>query len=160
MNLQQQKKQFVIDFLSVNNEQVINKLEHLLKEEKSKLSEIEFEPFTMDEFNELIDKAEKESVMNKVKSADDLKKKLTHGDKVLWTNSAIEKLEGIFEYYNAQGNLTFARNIVNKIVDKTILLETHPKSGQIEELLIRRSKEYGSLIEGNYKIKEIASGLI
>lgn len=65
-----------MDFLSVNNEQVINKLEHLLKEEKSKLSEREFEPFTMEEFNELIDKAEKDSVMNKVKSADDLKKEI------------------------------------------------------------------------------------
>jgi flagellar biosynthesis/type III secretory pathway chaperone len=76
MNLQQRKKQFVMDFLSVSNEQVINKLENLLKEEKSKLNEREFVPFNLEEFNELIDKAEKDSLMNKVKSADDLKKEI------------------------------------------------------------------------------------
>lgn len=81
-----------------------------------------------------------------------LKKKLTHGAKVLWTYSAIEKLEGIFEHYKADGGLTVARNIVNKIVDKTILLGSHPKIGQVEELLIGRSEEYRTLIEGNYKI--------
>ena len=46
----------------------------------------------------------------------------------------------------------FAKNIVNRIVDKTILLESHPEIGQIEELLIGRREEYRSLIEGNYKI--------
>ena len=65
-----------MDFLSVSNEQVINKLENLLKEEKSKLNEREFVPFNLEEFNELIDKAEKDSLMNKVKSADDLKKEI------------------------------------------------------------------------------------
>ena len=81
-----------------------------------------------------------------------LKKKLKPGAKVIWTNSAIEKLEGIFEYYKTGSNLTDAKNIVNRIVDKTILLESHPEIGQIEELLIGRREEYRSLIEGNYKI--------
>ncbi len=57
MDLQLRKIQFVMDFLRINNEQVVNKLKHLLEEEKSKLYSSDIEPLTMEEFNKMIDKA-------------------------------------------------------------------------------------------------------
>ncbi|MEO8211045.1 MAG: hypothetical protein ABI840_10830 [bacterium] len=77
MDLQLRKIQFVMDFLRINNEQVVNKLEHLLEEEKSKLYSSDIEPLTMEEFNKMIDKAENDSKKNKVKSAYELKKEIT-----------------------------------------------------------------------------------
>ncbi|MDQ3020240.1 MAG: hypothetical protein M3R36_06690 [Bacteroidota bacterium] len=77
MDLQLRKIQFVMDFLRINNEQVVNKLEHLLEEEKSKLYSSDIEPLTMEEFNKMIDKAEYDSKINKVKSAYELKKEIT-----------------------------------------------------------------------------------
>jgi len=94
MDLQLRKIQFVMDFLSINNEQVVNKLEHLLEEEKSKLYSSDIEPLTMEEFNKMIDQAEYDSKINKVKSAYELKKEITTlAVKVLWTNSAIKNLD-------------------------------------------------------------------
>ncbi len=77
MDLQLRKIQFVMDFLRINNEQVVNKLEHLLEEEKSKLYSSDIEPLTIEEFNKMIDKAEYDSKKNKVKSAYELKKEIT-----------------------------------------------------------------------------------
>ncbi|MEO8211046.1 MAG: type II toxin-antitoxin system RelE/ParE family toxin [bacterium] len=56
-----------------------------------------------------------------------LKKKSPHGVKVIWTNSAIENLEGIFDYYKTKANLNVASDIINKIVDSTILLQFQPR---------------------------------
>ncbi len=72
--------------------------------------------------------------------------------KVFWTDTATEQLEGVFDYHKYKANPEIARNLVLKIVDRTIQLESQPKSGQIEELLSKRKNEYRYLVEGNYKI--------
>jgi len=71
---------------------------------------------------------------------------------VFWTDTAIERLEDIFDYYKTKVNLQVAQGIVSSIVDSTIELENQPKIGQIEELLKDRAIEYRYLISGNYKI--------
>ncbi|MDQ3020239.1 MAG: type II toxin-antitoxin system RelE/ParE family toxin [Bacteroidota bacterium] len=61
-------------------------------------------------------------------------------------------MEGIFDYYKTKANLNVASDIINKIVDSTILLQFQPKMGQVEELLKDRTNEYRYVIESNYKI--------
>jgi toxin ParE1/3/4 len=72
--------------------------------------------------------------------------------KVFWTDSAIEQLDKIFDFYKNKSGILIANKIINGIVDKTILLENLPRIGQIEELLGNKKNEYRYLIEGNYKI--------
>ena len=72
--------------------------------------------------------------------------------KVSWTETAIEQLENIFDYYKYNATLKVAQNIVNKIVDRSIQLETQPFCGQLEDLLKKRKKEYRYIVEDNYKI--------
>lgn len=58
--------------------------------------------------------------------------------KVFWTDTAIEKLEEIFDHYKTKASLEVAQRIVNTIVDATITLESHPAIGQKEESLKER----------------------
>jgi Plasmid stabilization system protein len=71
---------------------------------------------------------------------------------VFWTESAINQLEDIFEYYKITTSTTVAQKIVNVIVDKSLVLEKQPQIGPIEELLKERKNLYRYLVEGNYKI--------
>jgi plasmid stabilization system protein ParE len=71
---------------------------------------------------------------------------------VFWTDSAIKQLHDIFEFYKSSANVIISHKIINDIINKTILLEKHPKAGQREKLLTNREKEYRYLVEGNYKI--------
>jgi plasmid stabilization system protein ParE len=71
---------------------------------------------------------------------------------VSWTDTAIEKLENIFDYYKTKVSIQVAQNIVGSIVESTIILETHPTIGQVEELLKNRKNEYRYLVTSNYKI--------
>jgi toxin ParE1/3/4 len=72
--------------------------------------------------------------------------------RVFWTDTAIEKLEDIFDYYKTVANLKVAQGIIQSLIDSTILLETQPKIGQREDLLRSRKKEYRYLVSGNYKV--------
>jgi len=72
--------------------------------------------------------------------------------KVFWTETAIEQLENIFDYYKFKVSVKVAQNIVTRLVDRTVQLENQPLSGQIEELLKNRKKEYRYIVEDNYKI--------
>lgn len=72
--------------------------------------------------------------------------------KVLWTDTAINQLEQIFYYYAHKASLEVATRLTRQIVDKTLLLETFPRAGQRETLLIDREREYHYLVEGHYKI--------
>ena len=47
--------------------------------------------------------------------------------KVLWTNTAIEKLEDIFDYYKIKASIQVAQNIISSILEETINLETQPQ---------------------------------
>ncbi len=80
MDLQVRKINFVQEFLRLSDEQIINKLERMLKSEKTKLYDINPEPLSMNEFNRMIDKAEDDSKNNRVKSVHELKK-----DVASWT---------------------------------------------------------------------------
>jgi len=74
MDLQVRKIHFVQEFLRLKNEQIINKLEYILKSEKTKLYKKTPEPYSLDEFNNMIDHAEEDSKNSRLKSAHELKK--------------------------------------------------------------------------------------
>jgi hypothetical protein len=73
MNLQSRKINFVQEFLKLNNEKVISKLEKLLKDEKSKLPT---KPLSLKQLNSMIDKAEDDSKQNRKKNVRQLKKEV------------------------------------------------------------------------------------
>ncbi len=72
--------------------------------------------------------------------------------KVFWTNSAKIQLKNIYLYYKSNATDLVAKKLIKKIIDRTIQLETNPKSGRREPLLSKRNFEYRFLIIGNYKI--------
>ena len=73
MDLQERKIHFVQEFLRLNNEAIINKLEDMLKLEKRKNYSSAAVPYTMDEFEKMIDNAEEDSKNNRLKSVHELK---------------------------------------------------------------------------------------
>ena len=79
---------------------------------------------------------------------------------VLWTDSAIEDLQGIHDYLFSVASLKVANKITNSIVDKSLLLEKNPRIGQIEELLKHRNEEIRYLVDGHYKIVYLIDGNI
>ncbi len=76
MDLQVRKIQFVQEFLRINNEQIINKLEETLKSVKSELYSTGLEPYSIEELNSMIDRAEDDSKNNRTTSAMDLKNQI------------------------------------------------------------------------------------
>ncbi len=71
---------------------------------------------------------------------------------VLWMRNAIENIDSIFEYYYYGVNAELAQKIKDAIIKRTFQLESNPKLGQKEKLLLNRRSEYRYLVEGNYKI--------
>lgn len=71
---------------------------------------------------------------------------------VVWSDSAIEELRAIYDYFYFHAGKRVADKILNAIVDKTLLLEQTSGIGQKEEMLAHLNKEIRYLIEGNYKI--------
>lgn len=71
---------------------------------------------------------------------------------VVWSDSAIQELRDIYDYFSHKAGKKVADNITNAIVDLTISLEKTPKLGQIEEMLTTYDREIRYLIDGNYKI--------
>lgn len=71
---------------------------------------------------------------------------------VVWSDSAIEEIRNIYEYYYSKASKRVADKITNSIVDKTIMLEITPRMGQKEELLAHFKQEIRYLVQGNYKI--------
>jgi len=76
MDLQLRKIHFVQEFLRLNNESVLGKLELLLKKEKQKLYDQEIKPFSTEEFNAMIDQAEKEAKEKRGKNARELRNEI------------------------------------------------------------------------------------
>ena len=74
MNLQTRKINFVQEFLQLSNEEIIDKLEAILNQERKKYFEKNIKPMSLDKFNKLIDKAEKDASEGKVTEAKVLKK--------------------------------------------------------------------------------------
>ena len=74
MDLQARKKNFVQEFLRLNNEDIISKLERLLHAEKVKLYAEIGSPMSLVAFNQLIDAAEDDAANGREKEIEELDK--------------------------------------------------------------------------------------
>jgi plasmid stabilization system protein ParE len=72
--------------------------------------------------------------------------------KVFWTQTALNDIENIFEYYKYKASPQTARKLVKEIVKAAFYIRKSPQIGKTEELLIERKFEYRFLVTGNYKI--------
>lgn len=71
---------------------------------------------------------------------------------VFWTRFAELKLDDIFNFYKSSANKLIALKIINRIIDKSLLLENFPLCGQKEDLLNSSSKDFRYLVSKNFKI--------
>jgi len=76
MDIQTKKLHFVQEFLRLNDENLINRLNKLLKSERKKKFEIEIKRLSKKEFNDLIDSAESDSKNGRLSSARELKNEI------------------------------------------------------------------------------------
>lgn len=76
MNIQIRKLTLIEEFLKINDEEIISKVESLIKEEKNKRYESRQTPMSLDEFREKIDQAKRDSEEGRVISHQDLKRKI------------------------------------------------------------------------------------
>jgi hypothetical protein len=76
MDIQTRKIEFVQDFLKVQSEELISRLEILLRKEDFTSNSNEFEQMTIEEFNNRIDKSMEDSENGRLISATDLKAKI------------------------------------------------------------------------------------
>ena len=74
MDLQVRKIAFIQEFLRVNNEKVIDRLEKLLSSEKKKLYKKDLSPYTIEELEEMISRSEQDLKSKKYKSSSLLKR--------------------------------------------------------------------------------------
>ena len=76
MNLQTRKNHFVQEFLKLSNEQIIDKLEVLLKAEKTKLYSNNLVPLSVEELSQSIDEAENDATNKRSRNIDTLKNEI------------------------------------------------------------------------------------
>ncbi len=69
MNIETRKIKFIQEFLSLQNEEVISKLEKLLKKEQKSSDDHLYTPMTKEELNKRIDQAESDFRNNRFKSS-------------------------------------------------------------------------------------------
>ncbi|NCO56172.1 MAG: hypothetical protein COS14_02345 [Bacteroidetes bacterium CG02_land_8_20_14_3_00_31_25] len=74
MDIQARKISIIQEFLRINSEELINKLDKFLHDEKKKIYEKDLKPMSLDNFNDMIDKAEDDAVNGRVVEAKILKK--------------------------------------------------------------------------------------
>jgi hypothetical protein len=74
MDLQTRKIQFIQEILRIKNENIIEKLEKILHQERRKVIDKELSPMTIEEFNELIDSAENDSENDRMYNAGEVLK--------------------------------------------------------------------------------------
>lgn len=72
MDLQTRKITFVKEFLKIQSEDVVIRLEKLMKKERERISEKDFSPMTLDDFNKRIDKSLQDSANNRLTDNKDL----------------------------------------------------------------------------------------
>ena len=72
MDLQTRKITFIQEFLKIQSEEVIIRLEKLLEKEKGKMTISDFSPMTVEEFNKRIDKSMLDSQNDKLIENNDL----------------------------------------------------------------------------------------
>ena len=76
MDLEARKISFVQEFLRLQNEEIVNGLEKLLRKRKAKLVEESFKPMTKEQYNAEIDQALEDSKNGRMTKATDLKAKI------------------------------------------------------------------------------------
>jgi len=74
MDLQTKKINFIQEFLRVNSEELINKLENLLHSEKRRIYEQDLKPMSIESFNAAIDQSEEDVENGRVVNARELRK--------------------------------------------------------------------------------------
>lgn len=72
MNIEARKIEFIKEFLKLQSEEAISRLENILRKEKNTSDERIFEPMTQDELNKRIDKSESDFRNNRFKSSSEL----------------------------------------------------------------------------------------
>ena len=76
MDLQARKISLIQEFLRINSEDLINKLDKFLHNEKKKIYEKELKPMSLDSFNSMIDQAEDDAANDRVVEAKNLKQEI------------------------------------------------------------------------------------
>lgn len=71
MDLQTRKIAFVQEFLSIQNEEIVSRLEKFLKKEKIEIKNKAFKLMTAEELNRRIDQSEQDSINGKLTEMDD-----------------------------------------------------------------------------------------
>lgn len=72
MNLEARKIEFVQEFLKLQSEEAVSRLEKILKKEKNAIAERIFEPMTQEELNKRIDQSESDFQNNRFKNSSEL----------------------------------------------------------------------------------------
>ena len=72
MNIEARKIEFVQEFLKLQSEDAISRLEKILRKEKSGSDEKIFEPMTQEELDKRIDQSESDFQNNRYKSSSEL----------------------------------------------------------------------------------------
>lgn len=72
MELEARKIEFIQEFLKLQSEEAISRLEKVLRKEKKMTRIKDLEPMTLDQFNKRIDKSMKDSREGKLTEANDL----------------------------------------------------------------------------------------
>jgi len=72
MDLQTRKLELIKEFLKIQSEDVISRLENILKKESDTSEQGLFEPMTQDELNNRIDTSESDFQNNRFKSSSEL----------------------------------------------------------------------------------------
>ncbi|MFS4482323.1 hypothetical protein ACKGJY_04855 [Hyunsoonleella sp. 2307UL5-6] len=80
MDLQTRKLELIQAFLKIKSEDVITRLEKILKKENSNSEKEEFKPMTIKAFNLRIDQSMEDSANGKLTSAEELKSKMDTWD--------------------------------------------------------------------------------
>jgi hypothetical protein len=76
MDLQTRKISFIQEFLNIQSEEVVVRLEKLLKKERAKFAEPGFSPMTVDELNKRIDKSLLDASNGRITKNGDLAKEI------------------------------------------------------------------------------------
>lgn len=72
MDLEARKIEFIKDFLQLQSEEAISRLERVLKKEKKNVIEKDFNPMTQKELDQRIDQSEEDFKNNRFKKTSDL----------------------------------------------------------------------------------------
>lgn len=72
MNLETRKIEFVKEFLKLQSEEAVSRLEKILRKEKKVLDEKTFESMTTDDLNKRIDQSESDFKNNRFKNSSEL----------------------------------------------------------------------------------------